>query len=144
MAREAGRSRPLETGGVLMGYWTDSNTAVISTVVGPGPKARHERHAFWPDTTYQDAEIERIYEDSGQQHSYLGDWHTHPNGSVRTSQKDRKTLLSIALSEEARAPEPLMAILGGAGNEWDLAIWVWAGRDLLWKSKVSSAHIEQF
>ena len=35
---------PLETGGVLMGYWHKLGTAVVTATVGAGPDALHDQH----------------------------------------------------------------------------------------------------
>jgi integrative and conjugative element protein (TIGR02256 family) len=143
MVKEARRCLPNETGGVFMGYWPDPCTVVITDIIGPGPNAKHTRYSFYPDAEYHDEEIERIYVVSDRLHTYLGDWHTHPNGSVRTSRKDRKTLSAIAADPEARAPRPLMAIL--AGNEdWKLAIWSWEAKDFFWLARVAPASVTSF
>jgi len=55
-----------------------------------------------------------------------GDGHGHPPGRSELSRCDRQTLRQIALSSEARAPMPIMAILAGGGegaNSWRLAVW---------------------
>ncbi len=120
---EADHAFPLETGGVLLGYWaTLPEEVVIADAIGPGPQALHGERRFRPDRDYQEAEIARRYEESGRYHTYLGDWHTHPRTGPRLSGLDRRTLRSIARDRDARAPVPLMAVLGG-GITWDLVVW---------------------
>jgi integrative and conjugative element protein (TIGR02256 family) len=143
MVEEARRCLPYETGGAFMGYWSDPSTVVITHVIGPGPNAMHSMHSFNPDVKYHDAEVERIYFQSGRISTYLGDWHTHPRGTARTSQKDRKTLLAIASAPEARAPIPLMAILA-INEDWKLAVWSWQGKDILWKARVALCVVRHF
>jgi integrative and conjugative element protein (TIGR02256 family) len=143
MVEEARHCLPNETGGAFMGYWADRSTVVITDVIGPGPNAEHSRHSFYPDAEYHDREIERIYSASDRLHTYLGDWHTHPNGSARTSRKDRKTLSAIASDPGARAPRPIMAILAG-NKDWRLVIWSWEAKDFLWLAKVVAASITSF
>ena len=124
MLVEADRVFPLETGGVMMGYWPEAgDEVVIYQVSGPGPLAVHSKHAFVPDGDYQEAEVARAYEESGRVNSYLGDWHTHPREGVYMSPKDKRTLLRIARSPGARAPVPLMAVLGGGDPDWFIGIW---------------------
>jgi len=122
---DAERAFPLETGGVLMGYWAEPYTEVVIThAIGPGPKAEHRRRGFIPDSEYQEAEIERIYSNSNRLSTYLGDWHTHPLASCYLSFKDKRTLHHIAVFPEARCDVPLMAVLGGGKEgEWLLEIW---------------------
>lgn len=103
---------PLETGGVLMGYWGSANEAVITAVIGPGPKAMHKKRSFRPDSAYHEQEIARLYAESGRTETYLGDWHTHPGAAAYMSFRDEETLNTIANYQEARLQRPLMMILG--------------------------------
>jgi len=124
----ASNACPNETGGVLLGY-DAGNGLVVTAITGPGPKAVHERHAFVPDYDYQDAEIEIIYGKSQRRHTYLGDWHTHPDGGSALSSKDKRTLLRIARHRPARTLAPVMAILA-SGEPWRLTVWRCFPRDL--------------
>lgn len=117
----AANAYPNETGGVLLGY-DAGNGLVLTAITGPGPEAIHEHHAFIPDYGYQDAEIERIYCESRRRHTYLGDWHTHPDGSTALSSKDKRTLLTIARHRPARTVAPIMGILAG-GEPLHLTVW---------------------
>jgi integrative and conjugative element protein (TIGR02256 family) len=121
MVLEAEAKLPRETGGVLVGYF-DVDEAVVTEVVGPGPKAVHLPMAFRPDHDFQTSRIAAAYETSGRFHVYLGEWHTHPAGALRLSRKDRGTLARIANHKEARVPRPLMIVLAGE-QEWRLAAW---------------------
>lgn len=120
---------PKETGGVLIGY-DAGNGLVVTGITGPGPEAIHESHAYTPDYAYQDAEIGRVYRESGRRHTYLGDWHSHPDGSTTLSSKDKLTLRTIARYRPARASAPIMGIFVG-GEPWRLTVWRCFRRDLL-------------
>ncbi len=50
---EADEFYPLETGGVLMGYWFGPDTTVVTATIGAGPKARRERYRFEADQNCQ-------------------------------------------------------------------------------------------
>lgn len=124
---EAERTFPLETGGVLLGYWAEEcRELVITHATGPGPNAVHRTHSFIPDYEYQEAEVARLYEESGRISTYLGDWHSHPLEGVHLSRRDRRTLNRIAGSAEARAPVPVMAVIGGGNPDWLLGVWKYA------------------
>jgi integrative and conjugative element protein (TIGR02256 family) len=120
---EAERRFPLESGGILLGYRYPSRREPIriTTQIGPGPKARHARHRFEPDGTWQDTELASAYERSGRLLTYLGDWHSHPNGPGKPSRLDRQTARAIARCREARLPHPLLLILHGKPGAWQLA-----------------------
>lgn len=123
MIAEANVRSPLETGGVLLGYRSSNGCdAVVTTVIGPGPKAKHSSHRFVPDYEFQEAEIARLYHRSPHELFYLGDWHTHPGGAAEMSARDKKALKRISTHTDARVPEPIMVILAG-GPTWKNSAW---------------------
>lgn len=107
-----------------MGY-RDGACYVVTTCIGPGSAALHGRARFQPDCDYQEAEIARIYEESGRQRTYLGNWHSHPGEtSPRMSRHDRRVMMQIASYEAARLDQPLMAIVAGSTDMgWRLGGW---------------------
>ncbi len=120
---------PNETEGVLIGYQVKLyEEAVITDATDPGPKAEHQLYNFFPDNEYQKTEIKNYYHASGRLHTYLGDWHTHPQAPAYLSATDKKTLRRIASYTEARIPIPLMAVLG-EGPNWILKFWKYIPRD---------------
>jgi len=115
---EAKRFHPLETGGILVGYFSDHGTPVVYAVVGPGPGAVHRRLRFTPDHAWQCHQLDMLFEQSDGLWTYIGDWHTHPDGVPQMSWLDRRTLRSIAKHPDARTPRPVMLIGGGRGGDW--------------------------
>jgi integrative and conjugative element protein (TIGR02256 family) len=138
MLDEANRAAQLETGGVLLGYISPIGhlDVVVELALGPGPSARHAEHHFDPDADWQQRQISAVYSASGRTCTYLGDWHTHPNGTAVPSPRDRKTARHIARTRTARTPHPVMAILGrqrchgAAPHGWVFAVYRWDGRGL--------------
>ena len=121
----ASRHYPQESGGILMGYWSDSDNVVATHSIGPGPDAEHREHSFKPDHEWQAEEVARHYESSGRIETYLGDWHSHPGTQwADLSFKDRATLYRIAKYQAARAPTPIMAVVIGEPDSWHIAGWV--------------------
>ncbi|MBZ5613418.1 MAG: Mov34/MPN/PAD-1 family protein [Acidobacteriia bacterium] len=112
---------PAESGGILLGYISDRE-AVITAFVDGGPRAIRLRDGFIPDQEYHVDSIARVYRDSGYQTTYLGDWHSHPDGPLALSWRDRRTLRRIAGYREARLPTPVLIIIGGS-NDWSIAAW---------------------
>jgi integrative and conjugative element protein (TIGR02256 family) len=112
IAEEANSYELEETGGMLLGYWSGPGSVVITGTIGPGPEARRGRTWFLPDQRWQVAELADVYEASGRVTTYLGDWHTHPGGAPIPSRRDRRTLRAVRRSPAARAPQPLMLIIG--------------------------------
>lgn len=126
--REEAANHPLaETGGVLLGYYSPVGSVVVAEATGPGPGARRTADSFHPDAAWQRAEIAARYAASGRINTYLGDWHTHPDGVLSPSPTDIRTLRRIARTAAARAPHPLMAILAPDSNG-SVAIWQHRGQ----------------
>lgn len=111
---------PLETGGMLLGYRADPGECVVTAIVGPGPHARHRRYRFAPDHEYQQAVLEQHYWHSDGKETYLGDWHTHPDGRCGLSWLDKRVLARIAHTPSSNTTHPIMFVLAGRGAEWDL------------------------
>jgi integrative and conjugative element protein (TIGR02256 family) len=130
MLMEGQRKFPLETGGVLMGFVTAERT-VVTSVVGPGPRAIHRRRSFTPDTEWQQERVADLYERSGRRDMYLGDWHTHPGGSTRASFTDWLAAWTIARSRDARCPNPVIVVLAlEADGNLSIGAYRWTRRAL--------------
>jgi len=130
MLVEGRRTFPLETGGILMGFVTAERT-VVTSVVGPGPRAIHRRHSFTPDAEWQQGRVAELYERSGRRDTYLGDWHTHPGGSTCASFTDWFAAWTIARSRDARCPNPVMVVLAlTAAGALSVGAYRWNRRKL--------------
>jgi integrative and conjugative element protein (TIGR02256 family) len=103
---------------MLLGYEAHDGSAVVTQVIGPGPRARQKRFGFVPDGEYQQEKLEEHFFATEGRETYLGDWHTHPASDSAPSLVDRRTLARIALEPAARAPRPLMVILSGETGNW--------------------------
>jgi integrative and conjugative element protein (TIGR02256 family) len=106
MIDDASECEPSETGGVLLGYRAGATDVIVCALIGGGPKAKRRRSDFEPDGEWQEREIAKAYERSGRIHTYVGDWHSHPDGIARPSRRDRETARRIAKHRPARALDP--------------------------------------
>lgn len=118
MVEEANRAYPMETGGVLVGYFSEFGEPVVFAATGPGPNAVHLQNRFMPDHTWQCEQLESLFQKSSGTWVYLGDWHTHPDSSPEMSRLDQRTLRSIAKYKLAENPHPLMLIGGYSSPHW--------------------------
>lgn len=137
------RKLPQESGGVLMGYWGNPSEIVISKIIGPGPKAKHSRYSFTPDSEWQEHQISEVYNQSNRIITYLGDWHSHPAGEGELSSRDYRTLKRIASFGPARTIRPIMAILHG-DLLLEIAIWCLIHRSWRAKTDVVRTQIRYF
>ena len=132
LERESERCRPLETGGVLLGFLDrdDLGKLQVISASGPGPRAIHRHNSFTPDALWQERQIADTYEQSGRIVTYLGDWHSHPGGAEGPSRLDRKTAARIARTTAARARYPLSLILVNPWDGWHVCPYRYARRRL--------------
>jgi integrative and conjugative element protein (TIGR02256 family) len=122
MIREANRTFPRETGGILLGLRNPIGASVVTAIVGPGPRARHGFESFTPDYDFQEREIAALHVACRGNLMYLGDWHTHPLNKAYLSEKDLLTMERIGSYEPASCPCPVMIILAG-GRPWQTHAW---------------------
>ena len=94
---------PAETGGVLIGYFDVPHRRVYVVDALPAPDDSHERRdAFVRGFAGLPDAIRDIEARTGSQVSYVGEWHSHPDGAgVGRSDDDSELLRQIA--EEVRA-----------------------------------------
>jgi integrative and conjugative element protein (TIGR02256 family) len=135
LLREARRWPLRETGGALLG-WRGDGEAVIASVLGPGPSARHGLRSFEPDAEWQNEQGRRHYRESGRTIAYLGDWHSHPHGGATPSDQDRETAEMIATDPAFRTPQPLYAIASKPWRAlrlraWQLTVYEWTGEQFV-------------
>ena len=109
MLAQAWEAWPLETGGIIMGLQEGPAQRVVH-VIGAGPGSKHSPTSFSPDAAYQAEQVAALWR-TDRRLLYLGDWHTHPRGSVTLSRTDVRAGLTIAASPEARQPQPCMLVL---------------------------------
>ena len=119
---EIDKWRPQETGGLLLGYWSNGEV-VVTTSTASGPKAKHTFSSYTPDINFDRDRVANIYEESSGVISYLGDWHSHPKGGCCLSQQDVLTLFNISTYEPARAATPIMLLAVRDRTEWKFAVW---------------------
>lgn len=100
-----------ETGGLLIGYWTQDDDVVVAETTHSGPRARRSPFGFEPDIVEDDEVIARKFAETQGALTYVGDWHTHPLGPLRPSRRDHIAARLVAKSPEARTPRPLVAIV---------------------------------
>jgi len=126
MAEEAEGHRPNETGGILLGHQNGFDV-VVRDVIDAGPGAVRTTTGMRPDHDYHVRAIQEAFEASDGAVTYLGDWHSHPDGSAAVSDRDRRTLRNIARERDAFCAEPTLLILASAED----GVWLpvaWSGR----------------
>lgn len=118
----ANSAEPFETGGVLVGRFTKSEgVPVVRRFGAPPPDSISSRAAFERGVEGVDEFLEEQLRLGFQ---YLGEWHSHPHGTLQASWRDRKTMARIARDPDYLSPSPLLLIVAGSGDErWRLCGW---------------------
>lgn len=113
-------SYPYETGGILIGnYSSNQTTANILKILPPSKKSKSTKNTFYRSNDGLIKELDLAWR-YGQY--YLGEWHYHPNASSVPSDIDRKQMELLSQDLKLKCPEPILIIIGGSQNNWDIDI----------------------
>lgn len=123
IAADSGR---LETGGILLGYYSAGRDLAIVTQVTQAPidsssglfsfnrgirGIQSILDSFWKKGEY-----------------YVGEWHFHPYSQTTPSSADCSQMNDIALSRKIKCPEPILVIVGGnPKKEESIGVFVFPG-----------------
>lgn len=101
---------PNEYGGFLIGYYSsDFKSLTITNFILPN-KYKSYQYLFERSTEGVEKELKEFFNGKNKQY-YLGEWHTHPNGSTNYSIIDLNAMINIANSESIRIKNPILLIL---------------------------------
>ena len=104
------KSHPLETGGVLTGYYNEGHdTAIVTGAGGPPPDSERGRTRFYRGTQGLGQVLADLWR---KREHYLGEWHYHPGGSAQPSAADVRQMQDIAKDDDAHCPEPILLVIG--------------------------------
>lgn len=106
------RKNSIETGGIIIGYYTVSLQKAIITELSDAPIDSKAGYNWF----YRGIKgLKRMLADKWTKRGeyYLGEWHLHPNSSPNPSIIDIKQIKSNARNKEFNCPEPVLLIIGG-------------------------------
>jgi integrative and conjugative element protein (TIGR02256 family) len=128
--RQATAHLPSETGGILVGYVLDAN-AIITHIIGAGPSGQHSLGSFMRDGTYSQVELQKLYDNSGGELNYWGEWHSHPRAFPSPSGIDQSSMGEIAISQAYGFATPILIICERQQyRRWRLLAFQWCGDSL--------------
>lgn len=116
-------SYPNETGGILIGNYTNAlDCAVIETITGPPRDSQRGRTWFKRGIKGLGKILEKYWK---RNRFYIGEWHYHPDGEPFPSNKDKNQLKAICLSEDYDCSAPILVIVGGRlPSDWSIKAYV--------------------
>lgn len=110
MIRLAKEFYPNEFGGILTGI-KEKNCWIITDIEVP-TKYESNKSNFVRYPNFLNDYLQKIFDISNSKIEYLGEWHTHPNGSTQFSSQDLLSMRDIAENSEINNRTPLLIILG--------------------------------
>jgi integrative and conjugative element protein (TIGR02256 family) len=118
---ECAKSANQETGGILIGYYSDDNrTAIICEATPPPNDSRKGKSWFWRGVTgLRSLLLDRW--NQRQRTYYLGEWHYHPTQIIEPSFTDLKQMIDISKSRRYHCSEPILIIVGCGSKAKTLA-----------------------
>jgi integrative and conjugative element protein (TIGR02256 family) len=119
------KSRRLETGGILVGFYSsDSKLAVVTHISNAPEDSRRGSFSFTRGVRGLQEWLLKLWQKPIRQY-YLGEWHFHPASTATASEEDISQLHKIACSEKYHCPEPILLILGGSPKGvWQIKVYI--------------------
>jgi integrative and conjugative element protein (TIGR02256 family) len=111
LTTEAAADPAVETGGILIGY-IKKDEAVVTKVIGPGPKAIRSATIFRRDVEFTQTALDLAESELGQRGQYIGEWHTHLVAVPHPSGTDIASLQGISEAVNYATDCPIMIIAG--------------------------------
>lgn len=120
LSRHCGESVDSETGGILLGKYSDDlRCAEVEMVTGPPSDSTRTRSFFRRGVDGLQRLLDRLW--AWDRTFYIGEWHFHPAGVPSPSGVDRKEMREIAGDRGYHCPEPVLLVMG---VEDQAQVWV--------------------
>lgn len=114
--RECRSSGMAETGGILVGHYTEyESTAVVTEALPPPKDSTRSRSWFRRGVAGLRGLLAKRWERELRTY-YIGEWHYHPTTIVEPSGDDLKQMYAINADPRYHCREPIMIIVGQSGN----------------------------
>lgn len=116
------RANGVETGGILNGYYAEGHDkAIVCSISGPPVDSKSGSTWFIRGIRGLQERIDKLW---SKGHFYLGEWHFHPGGRAYPSPTDIKSMQKVAHDPQYHCPEPIMIIVGGSSEKWEIRAYV--------------------
>ncbi|MGJ5641524.1 Mov34/MPN/PAD-1 family protein [Formosa sp. S-31] len=121
---------PNEFGGFLIGKYSDDfNTLFITDFILP-ESYKGNRYNFERNSEGMNTFFSTLFKNKKEY--YIGEWHTHPNGSTQFSNTDLSAMANIASSSCVNLKNPILLILSVSSDKLNQAtFYIYDNRKLL-------------
>lgn len=110
---ECSKADGRETGGILIGYYSDDRTtATVTEATAPPKDSSYGHNWFQRGVAGLKSLLARRWKNTGRRTFYIGEWHFHPIEKVVPSKDDYKQMQDISNSTNYHCNEPIMLIIG--------------------------------
>jgi len=125
LLRICAKSHPLETGGILIGFYRNDSRLAVVTDISSAPRDSLRGHfSFIRGIQGLQEWLVSLWQEPIRQY-YLGEWHFHPESTATASEEDINQLHKIACSDQYHCPEPILLILGGnPKRDWQIKVYI--------------------
>ena len=111
--RYTARSKRLETGGILIGHYSEDKTTAIVTIATPAPRdSRASFSSFERGVKDLESQLQNAWNNGRH---YVGEWHYHTLPLPRPSETDLRSLAEIASNPKMYCSNPILLIAGSDG-----------------------------
>jgi integrative and conjugative element protein (TIGR02256 family) len=122
ITRQALDSKRDETGGILIGRYQDDGYTALVTSATARPNDSISGRTWFQRGVRGLKELLRDRWRRGEY--YLGEWHSHPDGSPEPSGNDFREMRSISIDSSYRCNRPLLIIAGTSAGSIELSVSV--------------------
>lgn len=120
---------PKEFGGIVSGIRLNNIWTIIDFQVPL--KYDNSTNGFTRDAGTLNIYLESAFNESRGQVEYLGEWHSHPNGTTKYSDNDRKSMMEIAEDINIKNDSPLLLIIGNSKKSFKYSLFQYIEGNLL-------------
>lgn len=100
---------PNEFGGFLIGYYANDFKTVFVTDFLLPKKHKSSSISFERSIEGLEKKFKKIFDQD--KHYFIGEWHTHPDGSSKHSQTDLEALIKTVECETVKIKNPILLII---------------------------------
>jgi integrative and conjugative element protein (TIGR02256 family) len=104
-----------ESGGILIGYYIEPNSFVITDISIPNVLDKASRYLFIRSKVNAQKFLNKKFKLSGGKKIYLGEWHTHPEKYPNPSSIDKKSIIRQLEENLLNSSTIFMFIVGISG-----------------------------
>jgi proteasome lid subunit RPN8/RPN11 len=126
MLRETQRAGRRETGGILIGRYTETqDQAIVEEATTAPSDSKREPAAFFRGVAGLTALLKRRWR---RGHYYVGDWHFHPFTSAEPSPRDLAQMRAFSSDPRYQCARPILVVIGGdPRGDWSVEVRVISG-----------------